>query len=73
MHDRFAKRIEDGLERIERRLERAKKPVDRSTLERQMGRLLGGNERAAGRYRIQIVYDPTRAGGLKLQKALQFD
>lgn len=73
MHDRFAKRIEEGLERIERRLARAKKPVDRSTLERQIGRLLGGNERAAGRYRIQIVNDSTRPGGLKLEKALQFD
>ncbi|MBK9266145.1 MAG: hypothetical protein IPM54_40955 [Polyangiaceae bacterium] len=56
MHDRFAKRIEDGLERIERRLERAKSPwiEARSNAD---GRLLGGNERAAGRYRIQIVYD----------------
>jgi hypothetical protein len=73
MHDRFAKRIEKGLESIERRLSRAKKPVDRSALERQIGRLLGGNERAAGRYRIQIVDDPSKPGGLKLVRSLQFD
>lgn len=70
IHDRFAKRIEESLERIESRLARAKKPVDRSALERQIGRLLGGNERSAGRYRIQIVEDPTRPGGLKLIRSI---
>ncbi|MBK9261604.1 MAG: hypothetical protein IPM54_17585 [Polyangiaceae bacterium] len=70
MHDRFAKRIEDGLERIERRPEsEPKSPWIEARSNAKLGGF-GGNERAAGRYRIQIVYDPTRAGGLKLQKAL---
>jgi transposase len=73
MHDRFAKRIEEALERIERRLMRAKKLVDRSALERQIGPLLGSNERAAGRYRIQVINDASRPGGLKLVQSLQFD
>ncbi len=73
MHDRFAKRIEDALERIERRLSRAKKMVNRSALERQIGRLLGSNQRAAGRYRIQIVDDPSKPGGLKLARSIQVD
>ena len=66
MHERFAKRIEEGLATIERRLLHARKPVDRSRLERQIGRLLGSNERAAGRYRIQITDDTTKPGGLAL-------
>jgi transposase len=66
MHDRFAKRIEEGLATIERRLLHARKPVDRSRLERQIGRLLGSNERAAGRYRILITDDTTKPGGLTL-------
>lgn len=73
MHDRFAKRIEEALERIERRLLRAKKLVNRSALERQIGRLLGSNQRAAGRYRIQIVDDSSKPGGLKLVRSIQVD
>ena len=46
--------------------------MDRSAIERQVGRLLGSNERAAGRYRIQIMDEPNRLGGLKLLWSLQF-
>jgi len=51
MHDRFCERIETALVRLAGRLERARKPVDRGTTERQIGRLLGRNSRAAGRTR----------------------
>jgi transposase len=57
MHERFAKRIEEGLQSLGRRLSRAKKPLERSALERQIGRLLERNRRAAQRYRIRIVED----------------
>ena len=70
MHDRFAKRIEESLARIERRLSRAKKPVDRGSLERQIGRLLGSNQRAAARYRIQLLSDDTRPAKLRLAWSL---
>jgi transposase len=70
MHDRFAKRIEESLARIERRLSRAKKPVDRGSLERQIGRLLGSNQRAAARYRIQLLSDDTRTAKLRLAWSL---
>lgn len=66
MHDRFAERIEQGLASIVRRLSRAKKPVDRGTLERQIGRLLGHNARAAGRYRIEVIADATTPATLRL-------
>jgi transposase len=66
MHERFAKRIEERLERLGRRLERSRKRLDREAIGRQIGRLLGQNSRAAGRYRIQVVDDASRAGGLRL-------
>ena len=43
MHARFGERIETALARLNRRLERARNPMDRGTTERQIGRLLGRN------------------------------
>jgi hypothetical protein len=57
MRDRFCERIEVALVRLAGRLERARSPVDRSATERQIGRLLGRNSRAAGRYAIRLVAD----------------
>ncbi len=66
MHTRFCRRIEDGLTRLGQRLARARRPLDRSRLERQVGRLLERNARAAGRYVIDFVTDPTVPTGLRL-------
>lgn len=66
MHERFAKRIEERLERLGRRLERSRQRLDREAIGRQIGRILGENSRAAGRYRIQVVDDGSRASGLRL-------
>jgi transposase len=66
MHERFAKRIEERLESLGRRLERSRKRLDREAIGRQIGRILEKNSRAAGRYRIQVLDDPSRAGGLRL-------
>lgn len=54
MHDRFEKRIEDDLKRLAARLERCKKKPDRSRVERQIGRMLGRNSRAAGLFEITV-------------------
>ncbi len=54
MHDLFEKRIEEGLRSLERRLEKAKKKPNRSQVERQIGRLLGRNSRAAGLFDIKV-------------------
>ena len=48
MHERFEKRIEEAVAKLARRLEKAKKEPNRSQVERQIGRLLGRNSRAAG-------------------------
>ena len=67
MHARFCERIETALVRLAGRLERARSAVDRSATERQIGRLLGRNSRAAGRYAIRLVEDATVAAGLRLE------
>ena len=62
MHARFCERIETALARLQRRIERAQKPIDRGAVERQIGRLLGRNTRAAARYAIRLVDDANLAG-----------
>jgi transposase len=66
MHERFSKRIEVRLERLGRRLVRSRQRLDREAVGRQIGRLLGQNSRAAGRYHIQVLDDATRDSGLRL-------
>jgi transposase len=66
MHARFAERIEAALARLDGRLARARSPVDRGATERQIGRLLGRNSRAAGRYAIRLIEDPSVPAGLRL-------
>ena len=67
MHDRFRQRIEDGLARLGRRLHQARRPLERGPLERQIGRLLALNSRAAGRYVVQFVPDPSVPAGVRLE------
>jgi transposase len=66
MHERFARRIEEGLTRLGQRLRRARRPLDVRRLERQLGRLLERNQRAAGRYLIDFVPDPAQPAGVRL-------
>jgi transposase len=67
MHARFTRRIEDGLARLGRRLQRARRALDARRLERQLGRLLALNTRAAGRYLIELVPDATVPAGVRLE------
>lgn len=67
MHARFTRRIEDGLARLGRRLQRARRALDARRLERQLGRLLALNPRAAGRYVIDLVPDATVPAGVRLE------
>lgn len=66
MHERFARRIETGLERMQRRLLHARRSLDRHRLERQIGRLLERNTRAVRRYRIELVADASVDAGVRL-------
>ncbi|HEX9146817.1 MAG TPA: IS1634 family transposase [Candidatus Binatia bacterium] len=67
MHERFSQRIEAGLQSLGRRVEKSKKALDRGELERQIGRLLGQNSRAAARYSISLLEDKTVPAGVKLK------
>ena len=67
MHARFCERIETALARLQARIERARNPIDRSATERQIGRLLGRNSRAAARYAIRLVDDPAAPAKLRLE------
>lgn len=66
MHDRFSEHIEKGLLSLARRLEKATSPLERGPIERQIGRLLGRNTRAAGRYQIQLLDAPHLRSQLQL-------
>jgi transposase len=67
MHQRFEARIEKALVKLENRLTNAKKPVKPSKVERQIGRLLERNSRAAGLFQIEVLEDPSRGSRLKAQ------
>jgi hypothetical protein len=62
MHDKFSRRIEEALERLAARLARSKKRVDPAMVNRQIGRLLQQNQRAAARFAITLEPDGCPAG-----------
>jgi transposase len=67
MHRRFAAAIEEGLTSLGRRLENSRSLIERGPVERQIGRLLQRNSRAAGRYTITVADDAACASRLRLQ------
>jgi transposase len=67
MHERFFKRIEEGLLSLGRRIEKSQSPLERGKLERQIGRLLERNSRAAARYSIVLSEQPSVPAKVKLQ------
>jgi len=66
MHQRFSKRIEQSLVSLAKRLSARKKRPDRGAVERQIGRLLQKNSRAAAKYDIRVTDDPHRKGHLEV-------
>lgn len=54
MHERFERRIEEALTKLAGRLDKAKKKPYRSQVERQIGRILGRNSRAAGLFDVRV-------------------
>jgi len=67
MHEKFSKRIEEGLESLSRRIEKSKTVLEPGELERQIGRLLEKNSRAAARYRVILSENTRAAAKLKLE------
>ena len=52
IHDRFEKRIEQGLEKIAESCRKRKQKI--GSIERRVGRLLGANTRAAGLFKVEV-------------------
>lgn len=62
MHELFSTRIEASLAKLKERIERSTKRLDRDTINRQIGRILQRNQRAAARFEISLIDDPSPAG-----------
>jgi len=74
MHDKFSRRIEEALDRLAARIARSKKRLDPATLNRQIGRILQQNQRAAARFAIVLELDESPAGfGLRFTYNAAFD
>jgi len=66
MHERFSKRIEEGLATLAKRLATTRHRPDRTRVGMQIGRLMGKNSRAASKYEVTLIDDPDRPGHLRL-------
>ena len=74
MHDRFSRRIEAALERLAGRIASAKKPLDAAAVNRQIGRLMQRNQRAAARFVVTLQPDQSPAGfHLHVARSAAFD
>jgi transposase len=62
MHDKFSARIEAALQRLAARVARAKKRLDPAPVNRQIGRILQQNQRAAARFAIALEPNSCPAG-----------
>jgi transposase len=62
MHEKFSARIEAALERLAARVARAKRRLDPAPVNRQIGRILQQNQRAAARFTIVLEPDSCPAG-----------
>jgi transposase len=68
MHDKFSRRIETALERLAVRIARSKRRLDPALVNRQIGRILQQNQRAAARFTVELAPDSCSAG-FRLQVA----
>ena len=74
MHDKFSGRIEVALERLAGRIARSKKRLDQAAVNRQIGRILQQNQRAAARFAIALEPDGSVAGfRLNVEHNASFD
>jgi transposase len=62
IHEKFSRRIEAALEALATRIARAKKRLDPASVNRQIGRILQQNQRAAARFAITLEPHDCPAG-----------
>ena len=74
MHEKFSQRIEAALARLQGRIAHAKKPLEKAQVNRQIGRILQRNSRAAARFEISLPENDSPAGfALRVQRRTEFD
>lgn len=74
MHAKFSRRIEAALARLAGRIAHAKKRLDPTQVNRQIGRILQANQRAAARFNVRLIEDPSAAGfHLQVEHNAAFD
>jgi transposase len=66
IHERFEKRIEEGLTRLAAGCQR--RPCEPTALAQRVGRLLGQNTRAAGLFKTDVTADASGRAALKWSK-----
>ena len=62
IHEKFSSRIEAALQRLAGRIARSKKPLNQAAIQRQIGRILQRNQRAASRFAISLEPGGCAAG-----------
>jgi transposase len=62
IHEKFSGRIEAALQRLAARIARSKKPLNQAAIQRQIGRILQRNQRAAARFAVSLEPDGCTAG-----------
>jgi transposase len=70
IHDRFERRIEEGLQQIAQSCQKRKQKV--ALIERRVGRLLGRNTRAAGLFKAEVYARQDGSAGLRWTKTEQW-
>jgi transposase len=74
MHEKFAARIEAALAQLAARIQRSRRRLDPTRVNRQIGRLLQRNQRAAARFAIRLEEDGSAAGfSLRVEPSAAFD
>ncbi|MBL8769529.1 MAG: IS1634 family transposase, partial [Planctomycetes bacterium] len=64
--DRFEAQLEARLDSLKRRIAKAKRPLDRAQIDRQLGRMLASNFRASAKYDLRTEEAPETPAGLRL-------
>jgi transposase len=62
MHEKFSHRIEAALARLAGRIDRSTKRIDPTQVNRQIGRILQQNQRAAARFEVRLIEVDCSAG-----------
>jgi transposase len=70
MHERFSARIEQAVAKLQARIARSQKRLSRDAINRQIGRLLERNQRAAARFAIELK-DADIPAGFRLEVSIQ--